>query len=270
MSQPAPRRTVAPPGADAWLTLAQAFLPPVQPPVAQAFLDDLAGDLHALLVDTALVPATEVEAFHNAVAAIDGPGTLLLHYSNLFLAPPVKARLNLGVYVDGALGGDSQDLIGRVLSRHGLRPRGDFPDLADHVTLLLESLAWLTGENDSGGDFNALACDILFTGLSRLERDIALHAPQSPYRALTRIAQFALDHVADRHDRCTPVRGALPAAGGIWRSCRRCGRSFAREKELAVMTRALAENGLPADHLQFCPRCRRPDVDTFTRAAEPA
>jgi TorA maturation chaperone TorD len=272
MSAPEPIVPQYSPPAELWLTLAHAFLPPMDRDTTQAFLSWLPEDLEELCAGTALDPAPEVAALEYSLAGIADPQALLAHYSGLFLAPPVKARLNFGYYLDRSLHGDSQDLIERILARHTARRREDFRDLSDHLAVLLELMALLGVEPDAAADRNALARDVLLVALPRLEQDLSLHAPRSPYLALARLTRRALETCTQgAGTRASPARrhARHDTTRGVWHACRGCGQPYAREKELRIVARALAERGLPADHLDLCPNCRGAQSGMAGRTAVP-
>lgn len=142
--------------------LAQAFLPPPADWVigdwAQPLVDDLSElepgltglDVHS--VKEALV----TESARWASEARAGRGdSWLVEYSRLFLVPPVPVTLNAGVYLEGALGGSSTQMMLACYAIAGVTPDERFHDLPDHVSMQLEFLARLT-ERGARGDVDAL------------------------------------------------------------------------------------------------------------------
>lgn len=238
------------------MTLARAFLPPKTPEYAQALCTALADDLAEMAAGLGIDLAAPLASYRHACGHFHVESALV-HYSRLFLAPPLAARLNLGWYLDGCLFGPTQDHIRRSLRAFGLDKREDFRDLVDHVATLLEFQAIL--ENQASGDEAAdFAHTLLIPGLTGLEADIAKVAPDSPYRHLAAIARQTLlalhPPVANDKPRRKPF--AKRAARPDWVHCRRCNAPIATVRDLAVMRRALENAGLPADHLELCPDCR--------------
>ncbi len=246
------------PAAERWLTLARAFLAPTGPAAAQALLQWLPGDLDDLFRGTHPDAGQAVDRFVASLARLPDAQALQVHYSGLFLAPPVRARLNLGFYLDGTLNGVSQDAIGVLLAKHGIARNEGFRDLPDHLAMLLEVMALLAGDPEAGQDQAALAQGFLLPALPRLRADVAAHAPDSPYLHLIDLVLVALAPFGVPCPEAEPrqPRYDKSVERGVWRHCARCDQPYAREKELRIMARALEEQGLPSDHLQVCPACR--------------
>jgi len=148
--------------ADLLYCLAQAFLPP--PPgwnigdwarPLEDDLEDLGPGLPGLDlqgVRTAL--ASECARWAEASRA-GGADSWLVEYSRLFLVPPVPVTLNAGVYLEGALGGSSAQMMLACYELAGVKPDERFHDLPDHVAMQLEFLARLH-ERAARGDADAL------------------------------------------------------------------------------------------------------------------
>lgn len=247
-----------PPVTELWLTLARAALPPIEPETADAFLNWLPDDLDDLFGCTDLDAAGTIDRLEVSLAALPDAPALLLHYSDLFLAPPAKARLNLSFYLDGALNGTSQDAIELLLAKYGVAKSEEFRDLPDHLAMVLEFMALLAGGKDAGPDQAALARGILLPALPHLRADIAGHAPDSPYLHFVDLVLAALAPFGLPQENSEPGKPRYDKSleRGVWRHCSQCDRPYAREKELLIMTRALEEQGLPTEHLQVCPDCR--------------
>lgn len=238
------------------MTLARAFLPPKAVEHAQALCTDLADDLAEMASGLGIDIAAPLATYRHACAHFHTESALV-HYSGLFLAPPLAARLNLGWYLDGCLFGPAQDHIRRYLRAFGLDKREDFRDLVDHAASLLEFQAILENQasSEEAADF---AHTLLIPGLTGLEAAIAKVAPDSPYRHLTAIARQALLalHPPMANDKPRRKPFAKRASRPDLVHCRRCNAPFATARDLAVMRRALENAGLPADHLELCPSCR--------------
>lgn len=247
------------PRAELWLTLAKAFLAPAPAPVAAAMREALAGDLGELAGLCGIELGPRCESLRSAFDHIPDDAALLVHYSGLFLVPPVKARLNLGYYLDGSLNGPAHNALGSWHAAYGVARLDDFHDLADHLAALLEFLALLEADERGPGIAAEFAGTLVLPALPHLAADIreAGHG-DSPYLHLVDI----VEHIGLAfYPQPDAISGRLPRH---WRKrewddtchCQRCGSPIAREKELAVIAKALKESGLPAEHLSFCPECR--------------
>jgi TorA maturation chaperone TorD len=252
-----------------WLTLANAFLPPLSDDVFQAFRDALADDLAALCADIELDATSDIAALRHALDGCANRQALLVDYSHLFLQPPIPATLNLARHVDGALNGACMDALEEAYRAAGVERRETLRDLPDHAAMQMETLALLLGETGATAGHFARIC--LVGALPRLAVAIAGESPGSPYAPLARIAAAAIAGYAEPVDADAQKRrqraGKRADTGtGVWRHCGACGKPFAREKELAIMAKALAQAGLPAEHLALCPDCRDATQGFFKRA----
>lgn len=244
-----------------WLTLANAFLPPTRPEVFAAFRTYLCDDLADACDDLELETTADLAAFGEAVAQLRDHEALLVDYAHLFLQPPIPAALNLARYVDGSINGACVDALENAYRRAGIGMSESLHDLPDHAAMQMEALAWLLGEERPAISPTDFAQICLFGALPRFAATIAATSPDSPYAPLARIATRAVAHhsVAANADEQKRQRHAEQRADtnlGVWRHCGSCGKPFAREKEIAIMTKALAQAGLPAEHLAVCPDCR--------------
>ena len=239
-----------------WQTLAQAFLPPMDAGVAGAFVGVLADDLAELGQALGIDGEDEVAQFRRRAARFTEPTALLVEYSRLFLPPAGVATLNLRRLVDSGTGGPCMDALDGAYQAYGLVPSDRLHDFADHAARQLECLATLVdSDDDSAAEFAGLC---LVGALPRLAAGLAQAAPESPYTALASLAakavrayrraggEAAIDKPNRRHDLTL----------GVWRACSDCGKPYAREKEISIMTLALEQAGLPAAHLARCPDCR--------------
>lgn len=149
--------------ADLLYCLAQSFLPPPSHWTicdwAQPLTDDLSDlepHLPGLNLD-GVKAALAAECARWAVEARAGSGdSWLVEYSRLFLVPPVPVTLNAGVYLEGALGGSSTQMMLACYEMAGVKPDERFHDLPDHVAMQLEFLARLY-ERAARGQEDALA-----------------------------------------------------------------------------------------------------------------
>jgi TorA maturation chaperone TorD len=137
--------------ADLMYCLAQAFLPP---PAGwsvcdwgQPLVDDLLDIGVQLGVDTGPArQAIAMECERWAALAREARGEAddwLVEYARLFLVPPVPVALNAGIYLEGALGGTSTQMMRSCYEAAGVEPDERFRDLPDHVAMQLEFVARL-------------------------------------------------------------------------------------------------------------------------------
>jgi putative dimethyl sulfoxide reductase chaperone len=247
------------PVSDLWLTLARAFLPPLTQRARAAFRECLPNDLHELYAEAGIDAGGAVADFATAAAGDDD--SLLLHYSLLFLTPPVAAHLNVAACLQGTVNGTAMDAIERLLGKYGMGRSECFHDTPDHLSSLLEFMAVLETEDAAEADLRMLADGFLAPAAQRLRADVARVAAASPYLPLLDLLSRALasrlaGHAAARQpERQTYNRDPDK---GVWRQCSDCGQPIAREKELAIIARALRDRGLGCEHLARCPDCRDP------------
>jgi len=254
-----------------WLGLAQAFLPPGQPELEQAFVNGLALDLAELAVPLELELESELAAFSHAASAFAAPQTLLIEYSRLFLPPNVLLSLNLSRYVDGSMNGPCMDALENAYFVAGVEQGGTLHDIGDHAAMQMECLAWLTGQADAtpgiAPDTFAQIC--LVGALPRFAATLHAEAPDSPYTMLADIAARAIACYG-QESADTPASQRRPNRRhdrglGVWRHCKSCDKPFAREKEIQIMSHALEQAGLPVKHLALCPDCRDVSQGFFKR-----
>lgn len=244
-----------------WLTLANAFMPPQRPETAEAFRTLLADDLDELCAAIDIGAQQELADLRHNLGRIQNDQELLVDYSHLFLQPPIPVKLNLGIYVDGALNGPCLDVLENAYRLIGIAKRETFKDLPDHVAVQLETLAVLYGEPEPAMPPEQFANLCLVGALPRMARAIIAESAESPYAPLAVIATKAIAELVTapdekfQHRRRHLVRRADTSLG-VWRHCKTCGKPFAREKEIAIMAKALAQAGLRAEHLDQCPDCR--------------
>lgn len=238
------------------LTLARGLLPPSQRDTA-ALLALLADDLQDLGTALGLDLAVQLTAFRDACATL-GDAALLVHYSRLFLVPPVAARLNLGWYLDGSLNGPLQDSLAGWHASRGMTRANGFRDLTDHLAAMLEFLGLLESRGESA-DAGTFATQLILPALAGLEGDVARAAADSPYRSLIAWLRAALTQLYGRENadaRTSRTPFAKRASRPGWVHCDRCHAPIATARDLAFMRKALTDNGLPSDHLALCPDCR--------------
>ena len=129
--------------AEFYLCLSRAFRPPRTDADARAVLGLLAGDLRILNAALRYPIGAELDDLERATAGTKDAETFRVAYAKLFLSPPAPAPLNAGVYLDGGIMGRSTLMMEEWYCRHGLARADGFGDLPDHISTLLEFLAFL-------------------------------------------------------------------------------------------------------------------------------
>lgn len=247
-----------------WQTLAHAFLPPMAAEVAHAFVEDLHHDLQELSEAMELDASDALEVFRSQVQAFKQPQSLLVEYASIFLPPAGQVTLNLSRYVDGGAG-LCMDAIEAAYFAQGVQAASNLHDLPDHAARQFEFMAYLAAKEPGAERDFSRQC--LEGALPIFVRQLAERHPTSPYTALARIAALAV-RTADATDAvATPQRANRrhDLSVGVWRLCCDCKRPYAREKEISIMTLALQNAGLPAEHLSQCQECRDRAQGFFTR-----
>ena len=252
--------------AEFYQCLARAFLVPRDEALALAMRDVLADDLAELAAEIGYEIATPLAQYREQLGRVPGPAALLQIYSAIFLAPPVPARINAGMYLDGAMNGGSVKAMEEAYLACGVERDEDFRDLADHVTVQLEFVAMLyaalsarfAGDADDepppvdpGHFLHAFArrwVGPLCADLARAARERELDA--NPYLPLACILEAAVacdsvapevDAKAARRHHAIEMARAKVAARGIG------------EEDLAEIRRKLEARGLATEHLAVPP-----------------
>lgn len=262
------------PRAELWQCLAQALLPPRGEFLSRSLRDDLADDLAYLADSLGLDIGDNVEELRTVLAQADVE-SLLPAYSSLFLVPPIPAKLNAGIYLDGTLLGANTKMLAEIFYRHGVEQSPDMHDTPDHLATILEFMALLFHQADAAESATLDVLDdmeairgLLWRTLSELHgRVIETEQERSlpaVYSALIQIVKTALrdeqgiffcatgndEKESDR--RYFTKRETAPDLV----ACKACGKSVATARELKVIIDRLRQSGLPTDHLELCPDCR--------------
>lgn len=235
--------------AEFYLCLARAFLPPGNEADFRGLTAFLADDLGELAQHLDYPIAEALSEFRAAVSALPDSLSLRQTYAALFLTPPAPVPINAGLYLDGALMGQSVRLMEECYRRCGVERGEHFRDLPDHVAVQLEFVAYLyaraaqssAGEAASpltAGEFLALfprrwlptLCSKLDTATR--ERGIV----PNPYAPLARILREAVARDAVRLPEAFAL-GEKPAPPPL---------DYHAFHEMA---RVLRERGLSAEHL---------------------
>lgn len=245
--------------ADLWTTMGRALLPPLEVGHWRALRTDLPLDLEDWSRELDLTGAPRPDGLLDAMMAYPEHEDLLVHYSSLFYAPPIRVHLNVGMYLDGGLNGPTQDHLDRWHAAYGLTRSSRFHDLTDHLAAVLEFLGLITRLEETH-EATKFAQTFLLPTLPRIVRAMEEEgAMGSPYLWLLRYLHHALVELHPSQPAAeTPRRPRYRkrAIGDGWRRCARCANPIATERELAVMEKALRQAGLPSDHLRLCPDCR--------------
>lgn len=150
----APRADAPAPAADAaadlFAVLAAAFAAPPADLAAAHWCAVLAADLEDIGAQLGIDAGAAVAILRAAAAGDAGEEPWLIAYSRLFLVPPVRVTLNTGMYLEGALGGTSAQMISGCYAAAGYAPRESFHDLPDHVAMQLEFVAALLRRGAEG------------------------------------------------------------------------------------------------------------------------
>ncbi len=235
--------------AEFYLCLARAFLPPGDEADFRgltAFLADDLGDL-ARRLDYPI--ADELSEFRAAASALASPLSLLQTYAALFLTPPAPVPINAGLYLDGALMGESVRAMEDCYRRCGVERGEHFRDLSDHVAVQLEFAAYLyasAAESPAGeaalpltaGEFlGAFPRRWLPAFCAKLETATRKQGVvPNPYAPLARIL------------RCAVEKDAAPLPDPVAQAERPAPPPLDNQA-LHEMARVLRERGLSAEHL---------------------
>ncbi|MHB1592158.1 MAG: TorD/DmsD family molecular chaperone [Sulfuricella sp.] len=263
------------PRAELWQCLARALLPPRGEILSRALREDLADDLEYLATTLGLDIAGAIGEARAALSRTDAE-SLLPAYSSLFLVPPIPAKLNAGVYLDGTLLGPNTRMLAEIFYRHGVEQSPDMHDTPDHFATILEFLALLFHKADVAepailepilDDMEAVR-GLLWRTLPELHRRVAETEQErslpAVYSALLRIVKTALRDeqgiffYATGNDEQETARRYFTKreTAPDLVACKACGKPVATARELKVIIDRLLQNGLPSDHLELCPDCR--------------
>ena len=185
--------------ADFYRTLARSFLAPVARQGAAAMLcGELAGKLADLDREIGYGIGPELNACQHALDAVGYPEDLQLLYSQLFLGPPRRERIDRAPPLDGEFDGERMRELEACYVGAGATMSERLPVLADHLVVQLAFLSRLYAEDaraPTPGRFidcypgrvvPALIADIDAAGAR-----FGLNA--NPYLHLARILQMAFE-----------------------------------------------------------------------------
>jgi len=262
------------PRAEFWQCLAQEFIPPRGEVLSSVRHAELTDDLECLAATIGLDIRAAIMEVRAALSQTNAE-SLLLTYSALFLVPPIPAKLNAGIYLDGTLLGPNTQMLVKIFRRHGVEQSPDMHDTPDHFATILEFLALLfqradvteSAPPDILDDMEAVR-SLLWRALSGLHSRVAETEQERSlpvvYSALLRIVKTALrdeqgiffratgNGEKETARRCSEKRETADDLV----ACKMCGKPVATAHELKVIIDRLHQCGLPSDHLELCPDCR--------------
>jgi TorA maturation chaperone TorD len=272
--------------AEFYLCLARAFAPPTGARDLTLLREELPADLQDLAVECGYDLADALAGYRAAISAVPDGAALLVTYSRLFLVPGDRhPALNTGVYLDGAVGGDSVRAMETCYQRCGLEKHENFPDLPDHLSVQLEFVAWLLGAEMAAAEGQATpplsasafvagqatpplsAAEFLQSFVARWVRpfrediaaaEIRFGLRHNPYLALARLLEIAvltdLASLTEQANTAERLEGANErATGEVDPEIDRLRRHFAgrimAEEDLAFIRERLVADGLPTGHV---------------------
>lgn len=253
--------------AEFYLCLARAFLAPSDPLMLPALREALADDLGELATELGYAIDAPLGRFRDEMHRVTDPTHLLQIYSAVFLAPPAPARINVGMYIDGAMDGGSVKAMEESYRRCGVERDPDFRDLGDHVSVQLEFVALLYARQAEcfGGDGAAMPVEPgqflheharrwvgpLCADLARAQSERELAA--NPYLPLAQILREAVARDAapiEVDAKVVRKHNAIEQARAKY-----AGRDITAE-DMAEIRRKLEERGLSTAHLAVPPELR--------------
>jgi putative dimethyl sulfoxide reductase chaperone len=245
-----------------YLCMARAFMAPLQERLFRAMRDALAADLGELGAQLGYAIDAPLARYREQIGRVADQPALLRIYSALFVAPPSAAHINVGRYLDGAIDGGSVKAMEQAYRRCGVERDARFRDLADHVSVQLEFVAFLyaaaarrcAGEGScepmpvAPGEFLQTFAmrwlGGLCSDLARADTERELEA--NPYAPLALIlnAAAARDAVAVAVDaKAARKQRAIERARSNY-----FGRAVT-DADIAQIARKLKQHGLSTDHL---------------------
>lgn len=241
---------------DFYLCLARAFLVPQDAALFLALRDDLADELEELAGAIGYDIADTIADYRQRIGAVSDADELLRIYSRLFLQPPRAVHINAGAYLDGGFNGGSVREMEEWYRACGLQRAEGFRDLADHVAVQLECIAYLYAHALAGdrlphtagrfiGRFVARWIAPWCDDLVQAERELAM--PEEPYLPLARIlfeaATCDAAALVDPNPAQTRRDKALASAR------HRQVEKGVTDDDLAEIRKRLEARGLTTDHL---------------------
>ncbi len=253
---------------DFYLILARVFMTPQNRESYQAMKEYLADDLADIDQTLGYGLDSFLEAYRGEMAKIPSHEDLLIIYSRIFLQPPREAKINSGVYLDGAFMGGTVDEMSAYYLKYGLARGDHFKDLPDHVSVQLEFVSYLyaranealqSGTPDAWAEAGAghYLFQFVRRWLPRFHADLEkttrelgeIGLPANPYLPLVSMLASAMERDAvanqawveekSRAEKAMDKARANYAARGI------------TAEDMAEMERKLKEKGLSTEHLKI-------------------
>ena len=259
--------------ADLHLVLARAFLAPMAPEFAHAFLHDLPEDLGEIARELPFDCREPVAAFARSVSGL-GSERLLQAYSALFLQPPQRASLDASVYLDGAARGPTTLAVEARYAAYGLRPSDEVRELPDHISRLLEYSGFLLARASAAegtpqaGEMEREARDFMGSYLRPWIPALCVEVRAAceeldlprPYQHLAELAAMAAwEGEGWRRD---PAAANRPTRTPRQALCSQCNQPYAEDAALRAVRRIMTKKALPTAHLDRCENCRGLRDDT--------
>lgn len=261
-----------------YLCLARAFLAPTKPAMFTALTHFLVEDL-AELSDALDYPiAEELACLQHELSGITDHGALLGAYSALFLNPGSRVPINTGIYIDGAMMGNTVTRLEACYRAGGLEKTDGFFDLSDHIAVQLEFVSHLFGRDaeppatqqaapmrasDFLHVFVAAWAPRFAAEIEEATQRLALSA--HPYLALARIVETVAEIDAMG---VSPAYATGRQQTAIEKARRRRAAAGIGEEDMAIIEMKLRENGLATEHLRI-PVEGRDSALGMTRATLP-
>lgn len=258
--------------AETFLCLSRAFLPPMAAEAWEGMFEFLVPDLREIASEMERDHVATLDALEVALKAIPDHQALLLGYSSLFFAPPIKVYLNAGLYLDGALMEAHTMGMQEIYARNGMARKDEFKDMPDHLAIQLEFLAVLFAriaesedESERDGLFRT-ARDFMRHFVSpwmpRLAQETAAKAGREigrmPYVHLSALIRAEINNALEELLEAFPMTGEEEAVRAVPEGVVAVRElpSEATDEALEVMRQRLREAGLDTAHLETDQRKR--------------
>jgi TorA maturation chaperone TorD len=249
--------------AEFYLCLGHAFMVPQDPALFSAMRDALADDLQDLACELGYDIGPELAEYRRRIQSVPSADELLRIYSRLFLQPPRAVHINTGVYLDGGFNGGSVGEIEEWCRSCGIERSAAFLDLADHVSVQLECVAWLythalatISPAFTAGQFigRFVSRWVRPWGNDFIQAERELGMPDEPYHPLCMILELATHHDAEVLPDLNPARTRREKAMTLARHKQAV--KGVTESDMDEIRRRLEERGLTTDHLAVDPEWR--------------
>ena len=258
---------------------------PATTPSHLALREYLADDLADLASSCNYPIGHALAEYRRAIAVVTDPQQLSIMYSRLFLVPGDRhPSLNVGAYLDGALGGGSVTDLESCYARCGLHKDGAFQDLPDHIGAQLEFVAWLFASEAEASEqgkapppIRATEFIARFAGrwIGPLRADIEeasgrFGLPDNPYLALARLLETAIRAEVGMNPPQTTTNATIDPEIARLRA-EFTGRLIT-EEDLAIIRARLEADGLATGHVAIPvdARDRTMGLATMTPPAAPS